>query len=146
MTCIIASTNFSVFFFYGANEIEIAFTKYKDPASVMRAESPPVRSHTSLMNVFYAKEKAHSFLFSNGKTLNLFKLPEKNQPLNDQFVNQSVYLKYAKREDLDEKKAYLVEEMPIAIGLSEFHYFLLHSDCLTIISRITEKVVKYYDS
>lgn len=36
--------------------------------------------------------------------------------------------------------------MPLAVGLSEFHYFLLHSDCLTIISRITEKVVTYYDS
>jgi len=31
--------------------------------------------------------------------------------------------------------------MPLAIGLSEFHYLLLHSDCLTIVSRITEKVV-----
>lgn len=112
----------------------------------MRAESIPVRSHTSLMSVCYAKGKANSFLFTNGKTLNLFKLPEKNQPLNDQFSNQSVYLKYARREDLDEKKAYEVQEMPLAVGLSEFHYFLLHSDCLTVISRVTEKVVKYYDS
>ena len=35
--------------------------------------------------------------------------------------------------------------MPTAMGLSEFHYFLLHSDGLTIVSRITEKVVGYYD-
>jgi len=50
-------------------------------------------------------------------------------------------MKYAKREDSDEKRAYEVLEMPLAVGLSEFHYFLLHSDCLTIVSRITEKVV-----
>jgi len=77
-SCIIASTNFSIFFFYGANELEIAFSKYKDSAAVMRAESPPVRSHTSLMSVFYNKMKPHSFLFTNGKTLNLFKMPDKN--------------------------------------------------------------------
>lgn len=112
----------------------------------MRAESPPVRSHTSLNAMYYAKSKAHSFLFTNGKSLNLFKLPDKSASLNEQFVNSSVYLKYAKRENLEEKKSYEVQDMPIAVGLTEFHYFLLHSDCLTIISRITEKVVKYYDT
>ena len=76
-SCIIAATNFSVFFFFGANELEIAFTKYKDSTAVMRAESLPVRSHTSLMSMFYAKSKPHSFLFTNGKSLNLFKLPER---------------------------------------------------------------------
>jgi hypothetical protein len=33
--------------------------------------------------------------------------------------------------------------MPVAIGLSEFHYFILHQECLTILSRITEKIVYY---
>jgi hypothetical protein len=54
-------------------------------------------------------------------------------------------LRYAKKTDADEKNAYEVREMPTAIGLSEFHYFLLHSDGLTIVSRITEKVVAFYD-
>ena len=69
----------------------------------MRAESSPVRSHTSLMSAFYTKgprPKPHSFLFTNGKTLNLFHLPDKLN-LNDQFVNSSTHLRYAKREDGD---------------------------------------------
>lgn len=35
--------------------------------------------------------------------------------------------------------------MPIGVGLTEFHYYILHIDFLTILSRITEKVVKTYD-
>lgn len=38
-----------------------------------------------------------------------------------------------------------VEEMPIDILLTEFHYFLLHEDSLTILSRINERVVEKYD-
>jgi hypothetical protein len=75
---VIAATNFSIFFFYGVSDIEIVFNKYKDPASVMRAESPPLRSHTSLMSMFYTRgenPRPHSFLFTNGKTLNLYRLP-----------------------------------------------------------------------
>ena len=77
--CVIAATNFSIFFFYGVNELEVVFNKYKDAASVMRAESPPLRSHTSLMSTFYTKvenARPHSFLFTNGKTLNLYRLPQ----------------------------------------------------------------------
>lgn len=32
-------------------------------------------------------------------------------------------------------------EMPVSIGLTEFHYYLLYTDGLTILSRITEKIV-----
>lgn len=35
--------------------------------------------------------------------------------------------------------------MPIGIGLTEYHYYLLHIDGLTVVSRITESVVHYYD-
>jgi hypothetical protein len=55
------------------------------------------------MSVFYTKgmnPKPHSFLFTNGKTLNLFKSPDKSN-LNENFVNSSTYLRYAKKEDMD---------------------------------------------
>lgn len=35
--------------------------------------------------------------------------------------------------------------MPIDLFLSEFHYFILHSDSLTIMSRISEKIVQKFD-
>lgn len=37
--CVVVSTNFSLFFFYGGNNLSILFNKYKDPQSVARAES-----------------------------------------------------------------------------------------------------------
>ena len=35
--------------------------------------------------------------------------------------------------------------MPIAIAVSDLHYYILHEDCLTIMSQITEKIVKVYE-
>lgn len=35
--------------------------------------------------------------------------------------------------------------MPVGIGLTEFHYYILHQDSITIMSRITEQVVESYD-
>lgn len=35
--------------------------------------------------------------------------------------------------------------MPVAIGITEFHYYFLHSDCLTIMSRVTQLIEKVYE-
>lgn len=92
---------------------------------MQRAESPnPVRSHTSLLSVFYSEEvinretvpQPNSFLFTNGKTLKLYKLD--NKELNFILQDKNTYeLKYAKREDSKEARKE-VGEMPLAIGLS----------------------------
>lgn len=97
------------------------------------------------MHIFYGKAplRAHSFIWTNGKNIAYYKFPEKNDRPNDfSFFNLPQFLKYGKKVDIEESISYVVQEMPIGIALSEFHYFLLHEDCLTIISRITEKVVK----
>jgi hypothetical protein len=84
----------------------------------------------------------HSFIRTNGNSINYYKFPEQNEFKDFNFINTPQPLKYAKRHDLDDIKAYVLPEMPLGIALSEFHYFLLHDDCLTVISKITEKVVK----
>lgn len=35
--------------------------------------------------------------------------------------------------------------MPVGIGLTEYHYYILHKDSLTIMSLLTESVVENYD-
>jgi hypothetical protein len=35
--------------------------------------------------------------------------------------------------------------MPVGIGISEFHYYIFHTDCLTILNILNEKVVAIYD-
>lgn len=97
------------------------------------------------MHIFYSKAplRAHSFIWTNGKNIAFYKFPEKTDKPNDfSFFNLPQFLKYAKKVDMEESAAYVVQEMPIGIALSEFHYFLLHEECLTIVSRITEKVVR----
>jgi len=97
--CVVVSTNFSVFFFYGANSLDILFTKYRDPQSVMRAESAPDRSHTSLLSLCYsktAKPRATSFLYTNGRSLNLYTLPDKD--LNEGILNSFKTLKCSNTE------------------------------------------------
>lgn len=39
----------------------------------------------------------------------------------------------------------MMQEMPVAIGITEFHYYLLHSDCITVMSRVTQFVEKVYE-
>lgn len=94
----------------------------------MRAESQPTRSHTSLLSLCYSKPpngRAHSFLYTNGKQLNLYELPERD-------LNESLLTSY--KQLLNTQSGY---DVPIQIGLTEFHYLILSTDALTIISRIT---------
>ncbi|CAD8189069.1 unnamed protein product [Paramecium octaurelia] len=128
--CVVVSTNFSLFFFYGLNSLSILFTKYKDPQSVARAESQPSRYHTSLLAV---SQRKNSFLFTNGKSLNLFTLPEKD--LNESILQQAKQLKSVNN----------YSEMPVQIGLTDFHYFILSADSLTIFSKITQQEVQKYE-
>lgn len=65
--------------------------------------------------------------------------------LNHAFFQAAVPLKYAKKEDYNDKKCYKIDEIPVGIAISEFYYYIVHKDCITILSKITEKVVKYYD-
>ena len=118
---------------------------------VRETEIPfPSRTGESIMNIYYSKgdhiTRAHSFIFTNGTNIAHFKFPERNERVdNRDFMNKPQMLKYAKKVDQEDNKSYVVQEMPIAIALTEFHYFLLHPDMLTIVSRITEKVVTFYE-
>lgn len=42
-------------------------------------------------------------------------------------------------------KAYQVQEVPISIGITDFHYYLLFQDNITIVSSITQKVAHSKD-
>ncbi len=43
--------------------------------------------------------------------------------------------------DQNEQKAYQVQESPLSIGVTDFHYYLLFQDSITIMSSITQKLV-----
>lgn len=51
-------------------------------------------------------------------------------------------LKFAKQKDLPEGKNSL-QDHPLAVGLTDFHYYLLFQDGISILSTITKKLVLY---
>jgi hypothetical protein len=80
-------------------------------------------------------------LWTNGNSLISFKIPEADEVVNDNFLSRSEAVKFAKRADLPDSKAYQMQEYPINIGVTDFHYYLLFQDSLTILSSITQKVI-----
>ena len=52
-------------------------------------------------------------------------------------------LKLSKK--VDSVNGYHGLDIPIAVACSEHHYYILHKECLTIISLITESVVSFFD-
>ena len=95
----------------------------------------------SFLKNYWNKE---SFIWANGKIITLFKIEQEKQNGKDNFyLSIPRYLQYAKKSDSNNENFF--EETPISIAISNFHYFLLHSDSITIISIITEKVVECFD-
>ncbi|KAL4452788.1 hypothetical protein ABPG74_002353 [Tetrahymena malaccensis] len=143
---ILVSTSTSIFTFHGT-EFNLMFQKFRTIESQEQAELKfPNITLTSVMSVCYTqkedtgKYEPHSFIWTNGVALQVFDIPQDASSLQE-----TKYYKYAKNSDEPSNDEYKVKEMPIDIFLSEFHYFLLHSDQLTILSRINEKIVQKFD-
>ena len=79
--------------------------------------------------------------------MSLFTIPKKFEKQTDyNFFFNAQPLDYAKKNDtVDEKKRMIVNEAPVALACSKYHYYILHKDCLTILSRLNGKVVTYVD-
>lgn len=108
----------------------------------------PKKLSVPLFQAYNSKNprRAHSLLLSNGGMLNYYKFPSKLEKIpNDlQFIYNPISLKYAKRQE-DNKEEYTITEVPVDVCITEFHYYILHRDALTVISIITEKVVNFFN-
>eukprot|EP00919_Chromeraceae_sp_WS-2016_P066978 GHVR01158413.1.p1 GENE.GHVR01158413.1~~GHVR01158413.1.p1 ORF type:complete len:136 (+),score=5.67 GHVR01158413.1:459-866(+) len=45
--------------------------------------------------------------------------------------------------DLPNEKAYQMQEYPVSIGITDFHYYILFQESITIMSTITQRIVLY---
>jgi len=43
------------------------------------------------------------------------------------------------------EKAYQITDNPINIGITDFHYYILFQESLTIMSLVTQKIVQFED-
>jgi len=87
-----------------------------------------------------------ALIVSDGNSINLCKLPEKNNTSDFYPFQKMQTKKYAKKElHPDEREQLKILDPPIAITCSQYHYFILHKESLTVLSTINEKVVAYYE-
>ena len=84
------------------------------------------------------KEETDSIL------LVLDSLRTKSRAIENQIAisDSEMFLNNAKNKDLPEGKAN-IQDNPLAIGLTDFHYYLLFQDGITIMSTITKKIVQF---
>lgn len=138
---VILSTLSSILCLTGPDDLEPLLQSYKNQEKVK--EIPMPKGYQILSHVCYSKvlKRPVSVLWTNGNSLISFKIPEADEVVNDNFLSRSEAVKFAKRADLPDNKAYQMQEYPINIGVTDFHYYLLFQDSLTIMSSITQKVI-----
>jgi hypothetical protein len=51
-------------------------------------------------------------------------------------------LKFAKQKDLLDGKTAIQDNL-LAVGITDFHYYLLFQDGITIMSTITKKIIQF---
>jgi hypothetical protein len=84
------------------------------------------------------EDVGHSMIFGMGSTIRYVRFPEVFN--ENELMKDIKTLKMIKRQD-----GHTGTDLPIAITCSEHHYYILHKDCLTIASLITETVVTAMD-
>ena len=124
-------------------QLEPMLSSYKNQTEKVK-EIPMPKGYQCLTHVCYSKlmKRPTAILWSNGNTLISLRLPEPNDAVTDGFLsarNAMQKLKFAKKDDADGKVG--MQDHPLAVGLTDFHYYLLFQDSITILSTITQKVI-----
>lgn len=137
------TTSSSIFCITGPDDLGSHFRRFEDH-SVKIKELMPERGYNSMGQTCYNKytKRPTAYLWTNGKALRCFRVPDRHEKVTDNFLNSCEILKFAKRADVEDRTAVLVTEMPTNVGLSDFHYFILFGQSLTIMSRVTQRLVK----
>lgn len=85
------------------------------------------RGVLSFIRVCYSKisKRPISILWTNGNKFLLFRIPDHDEKITDNFLIRNETLKFAKKVDLPMEKAYEIADNPTNIGITDFHYYLL---------------------
>jgi hypothetical protein len=138
---VVLSTVSSLLCLTGGDDLEPLLLSYKNQEKIKEVAMP--KGYQILSHVCYSKllKRPTSILWTNGNALISIRIPDADEVVNDNFITRNSLLKFAKRTDLPEAKALQMQEYPINIGITDFHYYLLFQDSLTIMSSITQKIV-----
>ena len=85
------------------------------------------RGYQSLLHTCYSKisDRPSSLLWTNGVNFILFRIPDQHEKVTDNFLSKNEIIKFAKKVDLPNEKAYQIADHPTNIGITDFHYYIL---------------------
>lgn len=137
-----------LYYFKGPKEFKSLFREYigVDPNKYPGLPIMLNNRRHPLINFYIRRGIGNSIIVSDGNSMHYCKLPEKTLTTEFYPFAKMQTLKYAKKElSNDEREQMIISEAPIAMACSQYHYFILHKDSLTIMSTINESVVAYYE-
>lgn len=141
------TTNSSIFCITGPDDLLHHWRRFEDRSERIKEYQMP-RGYNSMGSTCYNKydKRPTAYLWTNGNQLLCFRIPEKHEKITDGWMAASEPYKYCKREDLPDRIGYgSLPEIPLAVALTDHHYFLLFQECLTIVNRVSQKLVKSQD-
>lgn len=143
---VLLATVTSIFCITGPDDLEVLLKKFKDSNEKIKETMMP-RGVLSFIRVCHSKisDRPTSILWTNGNNFHLFKIPDHDEKLSDNFLNSNNILRFAKKTDLPIENAYQITDKPANIGITDFHYYILFQENLTIMSLVTQKIVHYED-
>ncbi|EAR98626.3 vacuolar sorting protein (macronuclear) [Tetrahymena thermophila SB210] len=151
-TIVLASTNSQIYFFCKSAKELLTFDqlfKEYDNVQSMLYTMPTPASHLSFTDLCYEydsklRRRCRSYIYTNGNYLQYYKFPEKEgvEEIDDNFFRTVNYFNYGKEIQTSDHKAELkVKDMPLGVGITLYHYIILHSDSVSVLSQITQQVV-----
>lgn len=145
MRYIVAVTDTHFYQLIGPYQFEQLFKKYKEPKYIENACKifPPGDILRSQLQLLYVDSQLHSFGWMTGAG---FCFGTYSNDPYDILIKNFTIIPYAKLGRvlyfiIKENKNILTTESPKSVAHSEYHIYLLFSDCISIISKITNNIV-----
>ena len=145
LSYVIAITDSQLYQFMGSSNLEQLFNKYK-----LNENTPKYLENTckifpegdlnrSMLQMYIKKD---GFFQSFGwMTAAGFCYGNYPSEVFEKLINNFIIVPYVKIKK-ENGGGLEIDENPIAVAHSEFHIFLLYSDCITIVSKITSNIVQ----
>jgi hypothetical protein len=84
--------------------------------------------------------RPNSFIYSNGNQLVYYSFPSANKPLNKDFRIRLKHLKFYQQKKT--KDPYRITAKALDIAVSQYHYYILFSKYIVVMSTISEEVIE----
>ena len=90
--------------------------------------------------------RPHSMIWINGEQISQIMFPSRQETINENWMqnNTPSTLEFEKKY---RKNVYQPEQIVeiLGLGLTQYHYFILQNNVITIMSRISQKIIHFFN-